>query len=271
MATIFDGRKLAAEKEISLSNRVLGLKARGVYPKLASILIGDDPASRLYVGLKKKAAERIGAEMDVYLLKKTSKLEEVLLLIDTLNDDEAVQGIMIQMPLPGDLSKHKNDIIDKILSGKDVDGLKVDSEFLHPTSKAVIQILDQAKKDKNVRLPLKDSPCKVVVVGATGMVGAPLVGKLKIEGYEVIPCDTNTPNLKGTTLQGDIVVSCTGVSNLIKGEMVKEGVIVIDVGSPKGDVDFESVEKKAAFITPVPGGVGPLTISCLLENLIGAC
>lgn len=264
---IFDGRQFAAEKEVSLQNRVLGLKAREVYPKLATILIGNDPASRLYVDLKKKAAARIGAELDVYFLKENTKLEEIILLIGTLNTDDNVQGIMVQMPIPENLSAFKDEIINTINPEKDVDGLQKDSPFLHPTAKAVMEIIDQAKKE----IPLKEAPYKVVVVGATGMVGAPLVQELKDEKYNVIPCDINTTDLKKATLQGDIVISCAGVPNLIKGDMVKEGVVIVDVGSPRGDIEFDTVSPKALFITPVPGGVGPVTISCLLENLIGAC
>jgi len=269
MATVFDGRKFAAEKEISLQNRVLGLKARGVYPKLASIIVGNDPASELYVNLKKKAAERIGAELDVYRISEKTELDDLILLIDTLNTDKTVQGIMIQLPLPKEISLSKQQIIDSIAPAKDVDGLRSDSIFLHPTSKAVIQILDLAKKDP--KSSFKTEPSKVVVVGATGMVGAPLVKELKMEGYKVIECNTNTNDLRGQSLQADIVISCAGVPNLIMDDMVKNGAIVIDVGSPRGDVDFDLVAKIASFITPVPGGVGPVTISCLLENLIGAC
>ncbi len=269
MATIFDGRKFAAEKESILAIRVLGLKARGVYPKLASILVGNDPASQLYVNLKKKAAEKIGAEVDIYLIKENSKLEDLILLIETLNTDATVHGIMIQMPIPGKMGSLKEKIVNSIKPEKDVDGLRLDSLFLHPTSKAVIQVLDEAKKADNS--PLVKKPVKVVVVGATGMVGAPLVKELKEEKYEVIACDAKTPNLKKNTLQGDVVVSCTGIPNLIKGNMVKNGGVVIDVGSPKGDVNFTEVERVASYISPVPGGVGPVTISCLLENLISAC
>jgi methylenetetrahydrofolate dehydrogenase (NADP+)/methenyltetrahydrofolate cyclohydrolase len=264
---IFDGRKFAAEKEITLTLRVMGLKARGVYPKLASILVGNDPASELYVNLKKKAAERIGAEVDIYFIRENSKLEDLLFLIKTLNEDETVHGIMIQMPIPGRMTNDKLQIINSIVSEKDVDGLREDSPFLHPTSKAVIEIIDQAKKD----IPCKGNPCKVVVVGATGMVGKPLVKELKNQKYEVVECNSKTPDLQGLSLQADILVSVTGVSNIVKGDMVKDGAIVIDVGSPKGDVDFPEASKKASFISPVPGGVGPVTITCLLENLISAC
>ncbi|HKB88561.1 MAG TPA: bifunctional 5,10-methylenetetrahydrofolate dehydrogenase/5,10-methenyltetrahydrofolate cyclohydrolase [Patescibacteria group bacterium] len=265
MAIIFDGRKFAAEKEVALQIRVLGLKTRGVHPKLASILVGKDLASELYVNLKKKAAERIGAEVDIYKISENSKLEDLKLLIKTLNEDEMVNGIMIQMPIPGKLGESKEEIVSEIDSEKDVDGLKEDSQFLHPTSKAIMEVLKVAERQLDRKMK------SVCVVGATGMVGKPLVKELKEENYEVIECNTKTPDLKAKTLETDVVVSVTGSQNIITGEMVKDGVVVIDVGSPQGDVDFASVSKKADFISPVPGGVGPVTITCLLENLISAC
>lgn len=269
MATIFDGRAFAAQKEESLKIRVLGLKTRLVYPKLASILVGTDQASTLYVNLKKKAAERIGAEVDIYKITKNSKLEDLIFLINTLNKDETVQGIMVQLPLPQPFVNCKLKIVNSIAPAKDVDGLKDDSPFLHPTSKAVIEIIDFA-----VSLPqftVHSSPLTVCVVGATGMVGKPLARELREQKYEVLECNSKTSDLKGTTLQGDILVSVTGTPNIIKSDMVKPGAIVIDVGSPKGDVVFDEVSKVASFVSPVPGGVGPITITCLLENLISAC
>lgn len=264
---VFDGRLFATEKEASLRIRVLGLKTRGVYPKLASIIVGNNPASELYVNLKMKAAERIGAEVDIYKIPESAKLPEILLLIKILNKDETVKGIMVQMPIPGRLGVSKNEIINAILPKKDVDGLKEDSQFLHPTSKAVIQIIDEAKRLTPSAYCLKT----VCVVGATGMVGRPLVKKLREQKYDVIECNTKTSSLKNEVSKADIVVSTTGTMNLITGEMVKEGAVVIDVGSPFGDVEFGSVSGKAGFVTPVPGGVGPVTITCLLENLISAC
>jgi len=203
---IFDGRAFAAEKENLLGIRVLGLKARGVYPKLASILIGNNPASELYVNLKKKAAERIGAEVDIYFINSRTKIDDIILLIDTLNTDENVNGIMVQLPLPESLSKFKDQIIDAIDPKKDVDGLKADSQFLHPTSKAAIDILKFAEKGLGLK------PKTVCVVGATGMVGTPLVKELKIEKYKVFECDTKTSDLKNMTLQADVVISTTGVA-----------------------------------------------------------
>jgi methylenetetrahydrofolate dehydrogenase (NADP+)/methenyltetrahydrofolate cyclohydrolase len=272
MAIIFDGREFALKKEEALQLRVIGLKSRGVYPKLASIIVGNDEASKLYVNLKKKAANRIGAELDIYYIPAKTKLEELLLLIATLNTDDTVYGIMIQMPLPGDLESKKAQIIGLINPEKDVDGLRSDSDYLHPTSKAVMDILHQAETEKEVkdvyRDGLKDKT--IVVVGATGMVGAPLVKQLKNEGYRVVECNSSTTDLKSETLKGDVVISATGIQGLIKGDMVKENAVLIDVGSPKAD--FSPVaQDSAVFFTPVPGGVGPVTISCLLENLISAC
>lgn len=262
---IFDGRKYALEMEQALAMRVLGLRTRGVYPKLASIIVGSDPASVLYVNLKKKAAERIGAEVDIYRISKKTSLKDLLLLIETLNEDEQFQGIMIQMPIPGALSESREEIINAILPSKDVDGLRHDSDFLHPTSKAVVNILHFAEKET------KTKPDNVCVVGATGMVGTPLTEELETEGYKVVKCDLKTEDLKREVLGCDAVISTTGTPNIISPEIVKKGSIVIDVGSPKGDVEFAGVSKKASFITPVPGGVGPVTISELLENLISAC
>ena len=264
MAIIFDGKLFAAEKEANLGIRVLGLKARGIYPKLASIIIGKNPASELYVNLKKKAAERIGAEVDIYFLGENSKIDDILLLVDTLNTDEGVNGIMVQLPLPGNIAKFKDRIIGSINQEKDVDGLRQDSQFLHPTSKAAIDILKFAEKG------LKVKPKTVCVIGSTGMVGTPLVKELKEEKYDVVEVNAETKNLAEKVKSADVLISATGVPSLIKSDMIKSDSIVIDVGSPKGDVEVEA-SKKAAFITPVPGGVGPVTISCLLENLIEAC
>lgn len=261
---IFDGRKFAEEKEEKLAKKVLDLKSRGIYPHLASIIVGNNPASEMYVGMKKKRAEAIGIQVSVYTVSEKEKKEEVVKLIEFLNSDPDFTGIMIQLPIPGELSKHEDEFIDLIDSQKDVDGLKKETKFLHPTSKAVLEIMTYALSLSTVHNP----PFTVTVVGATGMVGKPLTEKLKVNGYKVISCNSKTKDLKMETLKANIVVSTVGIPNLIKADMIQKDAIVIDVGSPKGDVDFENVKNIASFITPVPGGVGPVTISCLLENLI---
>ena len=263
-AIIFDGKAFSETKKEELKIVINGLRSRGTIPHLASILIGNDPASRLYVGLKKKAAEALGAELDPYYLPESVKLSDILMLIDSLNTDNNVQGIMIQLPIPGELGKCKNEIIKAIGSQKDIDGLRSDSPFIHPTSKAAIDILHEAENE--LKIVKKGT---VAVVGSTGMVGAPLVKELKNEGYKVLECDRETKDLGEQTSQADIVISATGNPGLIMGDMVKDGAILIDVGSPKGDFSPVALDK-SSFFTPVPGGVGPVTIACLLENLIDA-
>lgn len=270
MPITFDGRDFAAKKEETLKGRVFGLKSRGVHPKLASIIIGSDPASKLYVGLKKKAAERIGAELDIYFIPANVKLADIIVLIGSLNTDDTIQGAMIQMPLPANLAESREKLVNLINPEKDVDGLQEDSQFVHPTSKAAIDILHEAENQKDVKAILSNISPKVVVIGATGMVGKPLVDELRTQKYEVIECDSKTKDLKSETLKGDIVISATGIKGLIKGDMVKENAVLIDVGSP--GADFSPVaQDKSVFFTPVPGGVGPVTITCLLENLVSAC
>lgn len=255
MADIFDGKAFALKKLEVLKKEVLGLKSCGIYPHLASIIVGDNPASKLYVGLKKKAGEKIGIEVSIYYLPKSVKKEEISTLIKTLNEDKSINGIMLQLPLPNNLSNLKDEIISSIDPEKDVDGLRGDSKFVHPTAKAVFQIIEVAK------LSLKTQLKSITVVGQEGMVGKSLVKEIKNSNY-LLTTDSK---------KADVVVSATGKENLIKDYMVKDGVVIIDVGSPKGDVDFNDCQKLASFITPVPGGVGPITITCLLENMIIAC
>jgi len=264
MAIVFDGRTYAAEKEIKIKKKI---KALGQKPTLVSILVGEDPASKLYVSLKQKAAERVGAKIEVVHLPASVSMNQFIKTIDKYNKDQNIQGIMIQLPLPSNLAPSTYTLVHSIAPEKDVDGLRDDSPYLHPTSKAVIEVINYAKSLLPSSYTLVPT---VTVVGSTGMVGRPLTKELKKQGYKVIECDSKTKNLEKCTINSDIVISTTGKPNIIRGSMVKKGSIVIDVGSPKGDVLFDEVVKKAAFITPVPGGVGPVTITCLLENLLSA-
>lgn len=271
MSIIFDGKEYASKKKMLLQSSVDKVRGLGVVPHLATLLIGSDPASILYTNLKKKFIESLGCQVDVYNLTENVKLEDIKLLIKTLNEDETVHGIMIQLPLPEQIKDYRLKIIDLIAKEKDVDGLREDkqslplrgSKFLHPTSKAVMEVLAMAIFETKIDV------MTVCVVGNRGMVGKPLVRELKKLGYIVLEAnsDTDKETLQGLTLQSDCIVSATGIMNLITPEMIREGAIVIDVGSPQGDVQKEVV-KKASFYTPVPGGVGPVTITCLSENLI---
>lgn len=264
MAIIFDGKLFAFQKREDLKKKVLDLNTKGIFPHLASIVIGDNPASKLYADLKKKAGESIGIQVDIYYIPEYTKKDDLISLIKTLNVDNEFSGIMVQLPIPGELSKYKDEIVNTIDLSKDVDGLRENSPFIHPTSKAAIEILELTKTLPEIKeLSIK----KICVVGSTGMVGRPLVQELKKKGYEVVECDSETKNINDLTLSCEVVISATGVPGIIKKNMIKKDSVTIDIGSPKGDFE-KDVEKVASFITPVPGGVGPVTISCLLENLI---
>ena len=261
---IFDGREFANKKEEALALKALALRQKKVIPHLVSILVGDDATSSLYVNLKKNAVERIGGEATIVKLDENSKLEKILEVINWYNNDAEIQGIMVQMPLPGKVSEFRDEIINAIKPEKDVDGLRSDSKFVHPTTKAVIDIIDFA----NGYLDLS-STLSCTVVGATGMVGKSVVKELSRKGYKVTEVNSRTSNLIEGVGSADVLVSATGKPGLITEDMIKDRAIIIDVGSPKGDCDLD-INSKASFITPVPGGVGPVTISCLLENLVEA-
>ncbi len=233
-----DGKSIAKEKETELKLRVENFKRlTGRSPKLAIILAGDDPASKIYVAIKQKKARELGIDTEIR---------------QDLNTN--ADGIIVQLPGPEKL-------ILQIPLEKDVDGLTVGSPFLPATVKAVLTVIASvAKQSLEVW----------VVVGQGRLVGKPLADFLEKEGNIVIRCDINTKYLKAETLKGDILVVATGKEKLITADMVKPGAIVIDCGAPKPEVDTENVEKIAAAITPVPGGIGPLTVISLLENLVEA-
>ena len=265
MAYIFDGKTFAKEKEEKLAKQVISLKQKGITPKLVSIIVGDDPASTLYVNLKKKAGERIGVTVEVISEKSEISNTELTNVIINLNEDKSVNGIMIQLPLPANFSDSQRDeIINSIAEEKDVDGLRKKSKFIHPTSKAVLEILEFSLTKINFQ------PRNVLIIGSTGMVGKPLVRELRKTNYKLWEANSQTANFSELGRIADVIISATGVENLVKSEWVKTGAVLIDVGSPKGDIEKAAYEK-ASFVSPVPGGVGPVTISCLLENLLESC
>ncbi|MEK7127114.1 MAG: bifunctional 5,10-methylenetetrahydrofolate dehydrogenase/5,10-methenyltetrahydrofolate cyclohydrolase, partial [Patescibacteria group bacterium] len=231
-----DGRKIADEITRNLSLKAQEFKSlTGRVPKLAIILVGDDEASKIYVNLKIKKAQEIGIETEV----RTD-----------LNTD--ADGIIVQLPGPEELVK-------KIPLEKDVDGLRENSPFLPATVRAVLRILDPARMTGTI-----------VIVGQGRLIGKPLADFLERDGKTVIRCDQTTKDLRIITKQADVLVVATGVENLITADMVKKGAIVIDCGAPKAEVDFPAVARIAGAITPVPGGIGPLTVVSLLENLVEA-
>jgi len=261
MTVIFNGRRWAELEESIIKNKVEELKRNyGIFPHLVVIMVGNDPASALYVSLKMKAAARVGIKFTAKFFEEETKASEIIKYIKKVRKDKNVHGILVQLPLPARLKKYKSRIIKTIPRKKDVDGLRGDS-YIHPTAKAVFDILTQASNiGKN---------SSIAIVGARGMVGSALVKLLEKEKFTIVfKCNSKTKNLAGITKSADVVISATGTPNLINKDMIKEGSVLIDVGSPKGDIDFESVKKKASFVTPVPGGVGPVTIYNLLSNLL---
>lgn len=284
-ATIIDGKKIATEMRAELKEKVQQLREKGIKPGLAVVLVGDNPASRSYVTAKEKACSEIGIfSSDNRLPAETTK-EELLALIDKLNHDPAIHGILVQLPLPSHIDE--NEILLAIDPAKDVDGfhpmnvgkLVIGQEaFLPCTPHGVIQML--------LRSGVKLDGAHVVVVGRSNIVGKPvanlLVQKAMTGNATVTICHTHTKNLGEYTRKADVVIAAAGKPNTITADMITEGTVVIDVGvnrvdapTPKGyrlvgDVDFEQVKEKASMITPVPGGVGPMTITMLLYNTVQA-
>jgi len=284
MAVIFDGKKLAAKKEKILAKKVADFKkTTGITPKLVAVMVGENPASELYLRKKSQAAERVGINIEIF---KLNKLIELIKLIRERNKDKKTHGIMIQMPIKIQnpirqladkiqnklkIRNSKFEILGAIAPSKDVDCLTPENfgllamgkpRFLPATVRGIMTIIENCK--------LKIENLNTCIVGASNIVGKPLALHLSNLGATVTICRSKTKKLGEYTQKADLVVSATGVPNLIKKDMVKKGAVVIDVGSPVGDVDFENVSKVASFITPVPGGVGPLTVISLLENVFQA-
>jgi len=270
MQYIFDGKAFAGKLEEKIKSRAKRLLKKGLSPKLISIIIGDNPTGLFYANLKKKKAEELGMKVEIIEFPESIELKKLTANVERLNTDIAVHGIMFQLPLPPRFTKPQiSQILNSIDPKKDVDGLTKASPYQMPTVKAVLAVLNQSK----LYLPLKDVPLKVCVVGHTGFEGGGIYSALTSEEYkkeyEVFGANSQTSDLKAAVKTSDIVISATGVPGLIKKDMVKLGAVLIDVGSPKSDIEKEAF-KKASFVSPVPGGVGPITVSCLLENLAEA-
>lgn len=274
MAKLIDGKFIATQIKEELREKVNALKAEGIQPGLAVILVGDNSASQVYVRNKKTACEFVGIKSFSYELPSETSEAELLGLIDTLNADPNVHGILVQLPLPKHLDEQK--VILRISPDKDVDGFHPQSVgalsiglkgFVSCTPAGVIELL------KRYNIEIAGKNC--VVVGRSNIVGKPVSLLLLREHGTVTICHSRTQNLKEVVQNADIVVAAVGIPNFIKGDMIKEGAAIIDVGINRlengklcGDVDFEACEKKASYITPVPGGVGPMTIAMLMHNCV---
>lgn len=273
---ILDGKLVSRELEQALKVKVKDLVTTYKRPpSLVIVLVGENPASLAYVKSKEKSSKRVG--MDGYTLRLGESISEETLLktIEKLNNDPKVDGILVQLPLPSHINP--DTILNAVDSKKDVDGLSLlnagklasrQPTLLPATPKGIMMLL------KYYHIPIKGQ--HAVIVGASNLVGAPMARLLLHEHATVTVCHIHTKDLSYYTKQADILVVATGVINLINGDMIKEGAVVVDVGINRlegkivGDVDFESCKDKASYITPVPGGVGPMTINALLHNVIEA-
>ena len=274
--TLIDGKSLSKKIEKQIANEVQELKTKGVIPGLAVILVGDDPASHTYVNMKEKSCKNVGFYSIVHKMPETISQDEIIATIEMMNKNPRIDGILVQLPLPSHIDTTK--ILEVIDPAKDVDGF-------HPYNMGrVVEGLDafapctpvgvmEMFKEYNIDLEGKD----VCVVGASNIVGKPMAALLLNANATVTVTHIYTKDLSSHTKKADIVIVGVGVPHLIKEDMVKEGAVVIDIGINRlengklvGDVDFENVSKKCSYITPVPGGVGPMTIAMLLKNTLKA-
>lgn len=276
MAQIIDGKKVSAEVKARVADEVAALKEKGVTPGLAVIIVGDDSASQVYVRNKEKACAETGMYSEKYALPAETTQEELLNLVKELNGKKEISGILCQLPLPSHLNS--DIVINAIDPIKDVDAFhpvnvgKImigDYAFLPCTPAGVMELIKSAGVDPQGK--------NCVVVGRSNIVGKPMAMLLLHKNATVTICHSKTVNLSEITKQADILVAAVGRAKFITGDMIKPGAVVIDVGMNRdengklcGDVDFESAEKTAGAITPVPGGVGPMTIAMLMENTLTA-
>jgi methylenetetrahydrofolate dehydrogenase (NADP+)/methenyltetrahydrofolate cyclohydrolase len=275
-AMILDGKAIAARVREEVRVRVARLAERGVTPGLAVVLVGGDPASQVYVGAKHKAAAEVGVTSFDHRLPESTSQAELLDRVHALGADPRVNGILVQLPLPGHIDATA--VLDAVPSDKDVDGFHPDNigrlaqarpRFVAATPKGCMRLLAEA----GVAL----AGLRAVVVGRSNIVGKPMSLLLTNASATVSVCHSQTRDLAGEVARADVLVAAIGRARFISGEWIKPGAVVIDVGMNRGadgklcgDVDFAAAARRAAAITPVPGGVGPMTIACLLENVASA-
>lgn len=276
MAKIIDGKAVSASVKEAVAKEAAALKEKGILVGLAVVIVGNDPASLVYVNNKKKACAACGIESYEYALPEETTEEELLALVEKLNGDPAVNGILVQLPLPRQIDEHR--IIEAISPKKDVDAFHAvnvgkimigDFDFLPCTPSGCMDLID------STGVPVEGKRC--VVIGRSNIVGKPMAMLLLHRNGTVTICHSKTKNLKEICREADILVAAVGRPNFVTADMVKEGAVVIDVGMNRlengklcGDVDFEGVSKVAGWITPVPGGVGPMTIATLMRNTLTA-
>ena len=276
MAQIIDGKLISAQIKEELCEQTKKLKQQGIQPGLAVVLVGTDPASQTYVRNKTKTCELLGYHSEEYLLPESTTQDELLTLIDRLNEDKGIHGILVQLPLPSHMDKQS--VIERISPDKDVDAFhpinvgKIMTgtyDFLPCTPAGVMELLERTGID------VCGKHC--VVIGRSDIVGKPQAMLLLHKNSTVTVCHSKTADLPSITSQADILVAAVGRPGFVTADMVKEGAVVIDVGINRnaqgklcGDVCFDEVSAKASYITPVPGGVGPMTIAMLMKNTMTA-
>lgn len=276
MYNIIDGKAVSAKVKEDVKNEVAALKEKGYECALAVIIVGDDPASRVYVNNKKKACELCGIRSVEYALDESTTQEELLELIDKLNADDAINGILCQLPVP----EHIDDktVIERIAPEKDVDCFSCvnvgkmwvgDYAFKPCTPAGVMELI------KAYDIDVSGKNC--VIIGRSNIVGKPMAALLLEKNATVTICHSKTQNLPEICKNADVIVAAVGRAKFVTADMIKDGAVVIDVGINRnesgklcGDVDFENVKEKASYITPVPGGCGPMTIAVLMQNTLCA-
>lgn len=273
MAEKLDGKLISKKIKGQVAKEVENLKKRGVVPKLAVIMVGQDPASTVYVRNKSKACNEVGIEYEEFLLEENTQMDELIRLIEELNKREDIHGILLQSPIPKYLEIYT--AFKTIDYRKDVDGfhpinigrLTLDKQnFIPCTPHGIMKLLEEYDIDVE--------GSNVVIIGRSNIVGKPLAQCMLNKNATVTICHSKTQNIEEITKNADILISAVGKPKFVKANMVKPGAVVIDVGINRvdgkiyGDIDFDEVAKKASYITPVPGGVGPMTIAMLLKNVV---
>ncbi|MBQ1243964.1 MAG: bifunctional methylenetetrahydrofolate dehydrogenase/methenyltetrahydrofolate cyclohydrolase FolD [Clostridia bacterium] len=277
MYKLIDGKEVSNHVKTKVRQEVDALKEKGIEPALAVIIVGNDPASRVYVNNKKKACEFTGMRSVEYAMPEETTEEELLSVIDKLNADDSINGILCQLPVPKHISEKA--VIERISAKKDVDVFSAenvgkmwqgDYDMASCTPMGVIELLDYYGID------VCGKNC--VIIGRSNIVGKPMASLLLERSATVTICHSRTRNLSEITSKADLIVAAVGRAKFVTADMVKEGAIVVDVGINRnedgklcGDVDFENVKDKCEFITPVPGGCGPMTIAVLMKNTLLAC
>lgn len=276
MATIMDGKALSLKLKEQMKQRIEQLKQQGINPKLVVVLVGDNSASQVYVRNKHKSCGEVGIESEVITMPEQTTQQELLEVVERLNQDETVDGILVQLPLPKQIDEKT--VLRSILPEKDVDGF-------HPVNVGLLSIGDECFAPatpsgiiamfQEYGIDIAGKHC--VVIGRSNIVGKPMAALLLKNHATVTICHSKTQDLASYTRSADVVIVATGRRHTLTADMVKEGAVIVDVGMNRneqgklcGDVDYEEVKEKASFITPVPGGVGPMTITELLENTIQA-